>query len=150
MAKDRVEKKDKREKKEKRSEKDGVSKSKKDKKEKKDRSSLTEAVEQELTTKVLDGIESAVAAVAPVAEADGMDIDARPVGALVPFAQPLVEDKSAKKVLKSVKKGKLRYRFDSSSECWRTLRLFSARVDSCFTSYCLPFVLSCKASTSFQ
>jgi H/ACA ribonucleoprotein complex subunit 2 len=29
----------------------------------------------------------------------------RPIGALVPFANPLVEDKQAKKVLKSVKKG---------------------------------------------
>ncbi|KAF7597547.1 snoRNA-binding protein [Aspergillus hancockii] len=101
MAKDRVEKKDKREKKEKRSEKDGVSKSKKDKKEKRDRSSLAEAVEQELTTKVLEGIDNADAT---MVEAEVMEVDGRPVGALVPFAQPLVEDKSAKKVLKSVKK----------------------------------------------
>ncbi|KNG89650.1 ribosome biogenesis protein Nhp2 [Aspergillus nomiae NRRL 13137] len=105
MAKDKVEKKDKREKKEKRSEKDGVHKSKKDKKEKKDRTSLADAVEQELTTKVLDGIDGAVAAEATaIVETEVMDVDARPVGALVPFAQPLVEDKSAKKVLKSVKK----------------------------------------------
>ncbi|GAB1193597.1 50S ribosomal protein L30e-like protein [Aspergillus pseudonomiae] len=105
MAKDKVEKKDKREKKEKRSEKDGVHKSKKDKKEKKDRASLADAVEQELTTKVLDGIDGAVAAEATaIVETEVMDVDARPVGALVPFAQPLVEDKSAKKVLKSVKK----------------------------------------------
>ncbi|KAE8353637.1 L30e-like protein [Aspergillus coremiiformis] len=108
MAKDKVEKKDKREKKEKRSEKDGVHKSKKDKKEKKEKkenTTLADAVEQELTTKVLDGIDNAVATetVANV-ETEVMDVDARPVGALVPFAQPLVEDKSAKKVLKSVKK----------------------------------------------
>jgi H/ACA ribonucleoprotein complex subunit 2 len=107
MAKDKSEKKDKREKKEKRSEKDGVHKSKKDKKEKKDKTVLAEAVEQELTSKVLDGIDKAVAAESAVngtAEAE-MDVDGRPVGALVPFANPLVEDKQAKKVLKSVKKG---------------------------------------------
>ncbi|OGM48605.1 ribosome biogenesis protein Nhp2 [Aspergillus bombycis] len=105
MAKDKVEKKDKREKKEKRSEKDGVHKSKKDKKEKKEKTALADAVEQELTTKVLDGIDNAVAVEATaIVETEVMDVDARPVGALVPFAQPLVEDKSAKKVLKSVKK----------------------------------------------
>ncbi|GFF69345.1 H/ACA ribonucleoprotein complex subunit 2 [Aspergillus udagawae] len=106
MAKDKSEKKDKREKKEKRSEKDGVHKSKKDKKEKKDKTVLAEAVEQELTSKVLDGIDKAVAAETAVNEtADAeMDVEGRPVGALVPFANPLVEDKQAKKVLKSVKK----------------------------------------------
>ncbi|GMG28494.1 unnamed protein product [Aspergillus oryzae var. brunneus] len=112
MAKDKVEKKDKREKKEKRSEKDGVHKSKKDKKEKKDKTALADAVEQELTTKVLDGIDDAVAAEATAnVETEVMDVDVRPIGALVPFAQPLVEDKSAKKVLKSVKKGKLNPKF---------------------------------------
>ncbi|KAA8651753.1 hypothetical protein EYZ11_000032 [Aspergillus tanneri] len=106
MAKDKSEKKDKREKKEKRSEKDGVHKSsKKDKKEKKDKTALAEAVEQELTTKVLDGIDKAVPSETPVngiVKAE-MDVDG-PTGAVVPFANPLVEDKSAKKVLKSVKK----------------------------------------------
>ncbi|EAW07471.1 ribosome biogenesis protein Nhp2 [Aspergillus clavatus NRRL 1] len=106
MGKDKSEKKDKREKKEKRSEKDGVHKSK-DKKEKKDKTVLAEAVEQELTSKVLDGIEKAVAAEATVdgtVEVELMEVDGRPVGALVPFANPLAEDKQAKKVLKSVKK----------------------------------------------
>ncbi|OJI96843.1 hypothetical protein ASPVEDRAFT_106126, partial [Aspergillus versicolor CBS 583.65] len=32
------------------------------------------------------------------------DVEARPVGALVPFARPLLEEKAAKKALKSVKK----------------------------------------------
>lgn len=108
MAKERTEKKDKREKKEKRAEKDGVSKtSKKEKKEKKDKVALADAVEKELTTKVLDGLDQA-ATEAPVngAETERMDVDSRPVGAVVPFASPLVEDKNAKKVLKSVKKGK--------------------------------------------
>ncbi|BCR97097.1 snoRNA-binding protein [Aspergillus luchuensis] len=106
MAKERTEKKDKREKKEKRAEKDGVSKtSKKEKKEKKDKVALADAVEKELTTKVLDGLDQA-ATEAPVngAETERMDVDSRPVGAVVPFASPLVEDKNAKKVLKSVKK----------------------------------------------
>ncbi|PYH48364.1 L30e-like protein [Aspergillus saccharolyticus JOP 1030-1] len=107
MAKDKSDKKDKRERKEKRAEKDGISKSKKEKKEKKDKTALADAVEKELTTKVLEGIEEAIpadATVTGVVEAEVMDLDSNPVGALVPFAQPLVEDKSAKKVLKSVKK----------------------------------------------
>lgn len=104
MGKDKSEKKDKHEKKEKRAEKDGIHKSKKEKKEKKDKTALTNAVEQELTTKVLDGIDQAVAGEA--ATGDVQMVDGRPIGALVPFAQPLVEDKAAKKVLKSVKKGR--------------------------------------------
>lgn len=112
MGKDKAEKEKKREKKEKRAEKDGVHKSKKDKKEKKekkDKTLLADAVEKELTTKVLEGIDEAVAAKTVVngaAEPEAMEVESRPVGALVPFANPLVEDKSAKKVLKSVKKGK--------------------------------------------
>ncbi|KAL3479791.1 50S ribosomal protein L30e-like protein [Aspergillus californicus] len=98
MAKDRSEKKDKHEKKEKRAEKDGVQKSKKDKKEKKDKTALTDAV--------LKGLEEEVSA-APAngvqADDDEMVTD-RPIGALVPFAKPLLEDKAAKKALKSVKK----------------------------------------------
>ncbi|BCS18499.1 snoRNA-binding protein [Aspergillus puulaauensis] len=97
MAKDKSEKKDKLEKKEKRSEKDGVHKSKKDKKEKKDKTALADAV--------LKGIESESPSTAP---ANGVvstdDVEARPVGALVPFAKPLLEEKAAKKALKSVKK----------------------------------------------
>lgn len=112
MAKDKVEKDRKREKKEKRAEKDGIQKTKKDKKEKKDKSALKDAVEKELTDKVLDGLDQQPKAEKPVngdvevADADDMEVDARPAGALVPFASPLVEDKAAKKVLKSVKKGK--------------------------------------------
>ncbi|KAI9368667.1 50S ribosomal protein L30e-like protein [Aspergillus egyptiacus] len=98
MAKDRSEKKDKHEKKEKRSEKDGVHKSKKDKKEKKDKTALTDAV--------LKGLEKEVASspVNGVVKADEDGAISRPVGALVPFAKPLLEEKAAKKALKSVKK----------------------------------------------
>ncbi|KAJ6013779.1 H/ACA ribonucleoprotein complex subunit NHP2 [Penicillium herquei] len=103
MGKDKVEKEKRRaEKKEKRSEKDGIQKPKKEKKEKKDKTALVDAVEKELSS-----LEQSPEAVTPKAEveveADEMAID-RPIGALVPFAQPLVEDKQAKKVLKSVKK----------------------------------------------
>ncbi|KAL4895839.1 50S ribosomal protein L30e-like protein [Aspergillus ambiguus] len=103
MGKDKTEKKDKREKKEKRAEKDGVHKVKKEKKEKKDKTVLADAVEKELTTKVLEGIDQADVSVNGD-KPEVMEIDGRPVGAVVPFAAPLVEDKSAKKVLKTVKK----------------------------------------------
>ncbi|KAI2790825.1 H/ACA ribonucleoprotein complex subunit NHP2 [Penicillium oxalicum] len=104
MGKDKVEKKEKRsEKKEKRAEKDGISKSKKDKKEKKDKTTLVDAVEKEIASQAAEnGAEVAAVDVAEI-EVDAMAID-RPVGAVVPFANPLVEDKQAKKVLKSVKK----------------------------------------------
>lgn len=105
MGKDKVEKKEKRaEKKEKRADKDGVHKAgKKEKKDKKDKTTLSDAVEKEITSQVLDGLDQAASAVVE----DPMVVDGeRPIGALVPFANPLVEDKQAKKVLKSVKKGK--------------------------------------------
>lgn len=109
MGKDKVEKDKKRaEKKEKRAEKDGISKSKKDKKDKKDKTVLADAVEKEINSQVLEGLDQAAAAGATEIEVDAMAVD-RPVGAVVPFANPLVEDKQAKKVLKSVKKGKLNH-----------------------------------------
>lgn len=99
MAKDRSEKK---EKKEKRKSVDGV------KKEKKARRS---SVSSETATALLNKVEDAVSV-----DADGdvvVDVDASvvgdaaaPLGALVPFANPLCDDKVGKKVLKSVKKGK--------------------------------------------
>lgn len=105
MGKDRVEKKEKRsEKKEKRADKDGVAKVKKEKKEKKDKTVLVDAVEKELSSQEMEGVEQ-VATPTEEVEGDEMAID-RPTGAHVPFANPLVEDKNAKKVLKSVKKGK--------------------------------------------
>jgi hypothetical protein len=105
MGKDRVEKKEKRsEKKEKRADKDGVAKVKKEKKEKKDKTTLVDAVEKELSSQEMEGVEQ-VTTPAEEVEGDEMAID-RPTGAHVPFANPLVEDKNAKKVLKSVKKGK--------------------------------------------
>lgn len=113
MGKDKVEKEKKRaEKKEKRSEKDGVSKPKKEKKDKKDKAALADAVEKQITSQVIDGLEQTIPTnVVAKGEVDVDIVDApagdRPIGAVVPFANPLVEDKQAKKVLKSVKKGKL-------------------------------------------
>ncbi|KAJ5561697.1 hypothetical protein N7535_003840 [Penicillium sp. DV-2018c] len=100
MGKDKVEKKDRAEKKEKRAEKDGVHKVKKEKKEKKDKTALVEAVEKEIDSGAMEGVEET----AVKGEADADATVERPIGALVPFANPLVEDKQAKKVLKSVKK----------------------------------------------
>lgn len=104
MGKDKVEKKDRAEKKEKRAEKDGVHKVKKEKKEKKDKTALVDAVEKEMVSEAMEGLEQTGAVVVK----GEVEVDAaveRPIGALVPFANPLVEDKQAKKVLKSVKKG---------------------------------------------
>ncbi|EEH22032.1 hypothetical protein PABG_04243 [Paracoccidioides brasiliensis Pb03] len=85
----------------KRSESDGVhKKSKKDKK--KDTSLLAEAAEKDLTKKVLDQLEQPAVVAAEITSKKSAA--ERPIGALVPFANPLAEDKVAKKVLKSVKK----------------------------------------------
>lgn len=99
MGKGSIEKKEKKEKKEKRSD-DGVKKAKKEKKVKVDET-VVAALEAQL-----EGSEAPVAeAKVLVAEQDG-ELLVKPVGALVPFANPLADDKVAKKVLKSVKKGK--------------------------------------------
>jgi len=112
MGKDKAEKEKKREKKEKkRSETDGIHKHKKEKK--KNSSNVSDTIEKGLATKVLDGLvkieaHEKVEALEKVVNGGVVKIEAqvesRPVGALVPFANPLAEDKVAKKVLKSVKK----------------------------------------------
>jgi H/ACA ribonucleoprotein complex subunit 2 len=114
MAKDRVsskpshthpEKEEK--KKKKRSDENGVHKSSSDKKEKKEKKAKREA----LAEKALNEIQTAPAEAksddeGEVAEVDGKSKQAlRPAGALVPFANPLADEKVAKKVFKSVKKG---------------------------------------------
>ena len=120
MSKERSEKKEKKQKrekkikKEKRSETEGVHKSKKEKKEKKAvGADPAEDIKEILATK-----EDVAAVVSHsndtngVADTDMLEdgtevtaIAAKPQGALVPFANPLADDKSGKKVLKSVKKG---------------------------------------------
>lgn len=98
MGKERIEKKEKKEKKEKRSD-DGVKKAKKEKKVKVDEN-VVAALEEQLEASGAPVAEAKVV----VAEQDG-ELVVKPVGALVPFAAPLADDKVAKKVLKSVKKG---------------------------------------------
>ena len=98
MAKDKSDKKDRKEKKEKRSDKDGVKKSKKDKKSKLSGENIAAAVEE------VSNEESPEATVSAPVDGDVVMI-AKPVIALVPFANPLADDKTTKKVLKGVKKG---------------------------------------------
>merc|ERR1711964_817117 len=97
MGKDKSEKRDKKEKKEKRSETDGVKKSKKDKKSKLNGDNMAAAIEEvtKADAKSPAQEESALMVVDTVGE-----IAIKPIGALVPFANPLAE----KKVLKGVKK----------------------------------------------
>jgi H/ACA ribonucleoprotein complex subunit 2 len=104
MGKDKSEKKDKKEKKEKRAEVDGV---KKVKKEKKDKSS------KEKSDKAVDAIlkEAKKAEEAIINGTKGGDEDEEaelkviPKEALVPFANPLADEKQTKKTLKAVKRG---------------------------------------------
>jgi len=111
MGKDKSEKKDRKEKKEKRSEVDGVKKSKKEKKSKLNESNIAAAVE-EVTKPAVVAEESSALAIKE--DATG---EVKPVGALVPFANPLADDKVAKKVLKSVKKGNFLPFLRSDSVC---------------------------------
>lgn len=95
-------KKEKHEKKEKRSEKDGVHKSKNDKKEKKP------AENDDVVTKLLNTLEEEKPGAVAMKENGDVEVKVKAaalVGALVPFANPLADEKVAKKVLKSVKKG---------------------------------------------
>ena len=122
MAKDKSEKKERKErkeKKEKRSEVDGVKKSK-EKKLKLSGDNIAAAIEE-----VNNGslIEAAV-----IAPADGeIVVKAKPLGALVPFANPLADEKTTKKVLKCVKKGMFIYLAISSSTKLRILTRISVK-----------------------
>lgn len=103
-------KKEKKEKKEKRSTTDGVKKEKKEKKSKKDvATALLNQLESDKPVAVaVDADGDVVVADADDADAGETSVKARaviPKGALVPFANPLADDKQTKKVLKSVKKG---------------------------------------------
>lgn len=101
MSKDKSEKRDKKEKKEKRSEADGVKKSKKDKKSKLSSENVAAAFEEVSKAAEAPVVETKVLV---VKESNGETV-LKPVGALVPFANPLADEKVTKKVLKSVKKG---------------------------------------------
>lgn len=97
-------------KKEKRSEKDGVHKSKKDKKEKNKQEAIinSEANKIEVTTELLNKLEEEKPGSIAVKEDENIEIKVKAaplLGALVPFANPLADEKVQKKVLKCVKKG---------------------------------------------
>ena len=98
------------EKKAKRSETDGVHKSKSDKKDKKEKTIAAAAEDTEVTTKLLNAIEDTKPGSIAIKEENGdlkVKVKTAPLlGALVPFANPLADEKVGKKVLKSVKKGK--------------------------------------------
>jgi len=103
MGKDRSEKRDKKEKKEKRSESDGVKKSSKKEKKSKLNDENVAAAFAEVTKESPDSLKEGETK-AVVAD-ESTEVVLKPVGALVPFANPLADEKVAKKVLKSVKKG---------------------------------------------
>lgn len=101
MSKDKSDKKERKEKKEKRSE-DGVKKPKKDKKSKLSTENIAAAYEEAVNAPTVEVVaEDAMV----IEKSEGGGVVPKPVGALVPFANPLADEKVAKKVLKSVKKG---------------------------------------------
>lgn len=98
------------EKKAKRAETDGVHKSKTDRKDKKEKKIAAEAADVEMTTELLNSLEDAKPGSVAIKEDGDVKIVLKNtplVGALVPFANPLADEKVGKKVLKSIKKGKL-------------------------------------------
>jgi H/ACA ribonucleoprotein complex subunit 2 len=116
------EKKDKKDKKHKLAETDGVTKSKKEKKRKS--RDASDALHNQLENS-LDGSEVDTGAAA-AQEGDKMDVDSHvitPIGALVPFANPLADEKQTKKVLKAVKKCKVSMLSISSLYNFETLIL---------------------------
>ncbi|MCJ1472547.1 snoRNA-binding protein [Lambiella insularis] len=98
--------KEKKEKKEKRSEKEGVHKVKKEKKEKNPLAAV-KAEETNVTTALLNTLEETKPGSVAAKENGDVVVHVKSVpliGALVPFANPLADEKVGKKVLKSVKK----------------------------------------------
>ena len=101
-------KKEKKASKEKRSETEGIHKSKKDKKDKKEKRTTAAADNIEATTKLLNAVEEEKPGSVVIKEDGELQVKMKSVpllGALVPFANPLADEKAGKKVLKSVKKG---------------------------------------------
>lgn len=123
MGKDKSEKKDKKEKKPKTVEVNGVSKKvkkeKKDKKEKR-KSDVTELLEKEVESSASPApLPYRPAVVDADGDADMSDAEAKVqiVGALVPFANPLADDKQTKKVMKGVKKGMFLFCRSGGASC---------------------------------
>lgn len=86
----------------------GVSKSKSDKKDKKEKKSKREALAEKALNEVADTPKAKAADDSDVEDSEKKTStnDIKPIGALVPFANPLADEKVGKKVFKSVKKGK--------------------------------------------
>ena len=104
----RKEKKVKKEKKEKRSEKDGVHKSKKEKKDK-EKEKKKPAAAPDILEPLSANLDTEMTGVATLNDAEDVKTIIKPIvpiGALVPFANPLADEKVAKKLLKGVKKCK--------------------------------------------
>ncbi len=98
------------EKKAKRAETDGVHKSTSDRKDKKEKKIAAEAADVEMTTELLNTLEDAKPGSVAIKEDGDVRIVLKStplMGALVPFANPLADEKVGKKVLKSVKKGEI-------------------------------------------
>ena len=97
------------EKKAKRSETDGVHKPKSVKKDKKEKKTAAAASDREVTTMLLNTLVETKPGSVAIKEEDGdvkVKVKLEPLlGALVPFANPLADERAGKKVLKSVKKG---------------------------------------------
>ena len=102
----------------KRSETDGVHKSKSEKKDKSDKkekkiaaAKAEEAADTQITTQLLNTLEETKPGTVAIKEDTGdleIKVKSAPLlGALVPFANPLADEKAGKKVLRSVKKGVL-------------------------------------------
>ncbi|KAI9868042.1 MAG: snoRNA-binding protein [Trichoglossum hirsutum] len=131
MAKEKSEKKDKKAKKEKekRSEKDGVSKIKKDKK---------VAENGGITSALLGTLDKHSHPAEVIKSEDNLPIRIPPpLRAMVPFANPLADEKACKKLLKTVKKGALLFQLrlgkfarsqDVSEEQYASLKLIAMRV----------------------
>lgn len=97
------------EKKAKRSETDGVHKSKSEKREKKEKKTAVAASDADVTIKLLNTLEETKPGSVVVKEDGNVKVKVKMeplLGALVPFANPLADEKVGKKVLKSVKKGR--------------------------------------------
>lgn len=103
MGSSKPEKKEKKDKK--RSEVDGISKPKKDKKDKKEKKDkLKSAVNAALDDQLQADVASSVTVVKDD-DTNTVKVLAPVVGALVPFALPLADEKATKKIMKSVRKG---------------------------------------------
>lgn len=141
----------------KRSDSDGVHKSKldkKDKKEKKDKEKKikeTEAEDVEVTTKLLNTLEETKPGSVVVKETNGdlqVKVKSAPLlGALVPFANPLADEKVGKRILKSVKKGTHLESLTKVSQ-WLTKPTVIAAKNKCLKRGVKEVVKSLRKSTA--